>query len=181
MSRIGKMPVDIPAGVTVKIGQENLVQVKGPKGTLENKFHPNMLIKIEGNSIIVERQTEEKLDRSLHGLTRSLIFNMVEGVTKGYEKKLEIAGVGYRASKNGNTLVLNIGFSHPIEIEEPEGITIEVPAANQIIVKGIDKQLVGESAAIIRSKRKPEPYKGKGIKYSGELIRRKEGKSGSKK
>jgi large subunit ribosomal protein L6 len=181
MSRIGKKPVAIPDGVNVTLSNGNVVQVKGPKGSLENKFHPNISIKIEDNNIIVERSSDEKFDRSLHGLTRTLIFNMIEGVTKGFEKTLEINGVGYRAAKQGNKLVLNLGYSHPIEMEEPEGITVEVPAANRIIVKGADKQAVGEFAAKIRSKRKPEPYKGKGIKYSDEVIRRKEGKSGSGK
>lgn len=178
MSRIGKKPVEIPSGVTVTLTGNNELQVKGPKGTLVKKFHPNMSIKVESNIVTVERSTDDKFDRALHGLTRSLIFNMVEGVTKGYEKTLEINGVGYRASKSGNKLVLNLGYSHSIEMPEPQGITVEVPAANKIVIKGYDKQAVGEFAAKVRSKRKPEPYKGKGIKYADEVIRRKEGKSG---
>lgn len=180
MSRIGKKPVVIPAGVDVKIGDGNVVEVKGPKGTLTNTLHNEMIIKIEGNEIIVERPSDNKKHRALHGLTRSLINNMVVGVTEGYQKNLEINGVGYRASKSGNKLVLNLGYSHPIELVEPEGVTVEVPAQNKISVKGIDKQAVGEFAAIIRSKRKPEPYKGKGIKYDTEVVRRKEGKTGAK-
>ncbi|NLM11597.1 MAG: 50S ribosomal protein L6 [Clostridiaceae bacterium] len=180
MSRVGKMPVVIPAGVEVKIdGQE--VNVKGPKGTLTQVFHPDMIIEKEDNQIIIKRPSELKKHKALHGLTRSLINNMIIGVTEGYEKKLEINGVGYRAQKQGKKLNLTLGLSHPVEIEEPEGITIEVPAPTQIIVKGIDKQLVGEIAAKIREKRPPEPYKGKGIKYSDEVIIRKEGKAGVKK
>lgn len=178
MSRIGKKPVSIPAGVTVTLEAGNTLTVKGPKGTLTEQFHSNMIIKVEDNAIVVERPTDDKFDRSLHGLTRSLIFNMVEGVTNGFSKALEINGVGYRASKSGNTLVLNVGYSHPVEMPEPAGITVEVPAQNQIIVKGTNKQAVGEFAAKIRSKRPPEPYKGKGIKYVSETIRRKEGKTG---
>ncbi len=178
MSRIFKKPVIIPAGVNLTLHAENGLQVKGPKGTLNNKFHPNISVKIEKNNIIVERSSDDKFDRALHGLTRALISNMIDGVTKGFEKTLEINGVGYRASKAGNKLVLNLGYSHSIEMVEPEGITVEVPTANKIIIKGANKQVVGEFAAKIRSKRKPEPYKGKGIKYSDEVIRRKEGKSG---
>lgn len=180
MSRIGKLPVVIPAGVDVKLsGQE--VTVKGPKGTLTQIFHPDMVIEREGNEIVVKRPSDLKKHKALHGLTRSLINNMVIGVTEGYSKTLEINGVGYRAQKQGNKLLLTLGLSHPVEMEEPEGITIEVPAQNQIIVKGADKQAVGEVAAKIREKRLPEPYKGKGIKYSTEVILRKEGKTGAKK
>jgi len=180
MSRVGKLPVVIPAGVDVKInGQE--VTVKGPKGTLTQVFHPDMKIEKEENHIIVKRPSDLKKHKALHGLTRTLINNMVVGVTQGYEKKLEINGVGYRAQKQGKKLILNLGYSHPVEIEEPAGITIDVPAQNQIIVKGIDKQLVGQIAAVIRSKRPPEPYIGKGIKYVDEVILRKEGKTGAKK
>lgn len=180
MSRIGKLPVEIPAGVDVKLnGQE--VTVKGPKGTLTQVFHPDMIIEREGNVIVVKRPSDQKKHKALHGLTRSLIKNMVVGVTDGYSKTLEINGVGYRAQKQGKKLLLTLGLSHPIEIEEPAGITIEVLAQNQIIVKGIDKQAVGEIAAKIREKRPPEPYKGKGIKYSDEVILRKEGKTGAKK
>jgi len=171
------MPVEIPAGVDVKInGQE--VTVKGPKGTLVETFHKNMTIKKEGNTLIVTRPNDEKENRALHGLTRSLLNNMVVGVTQGFEKQLEIVGVGYRAQKQGKKLVLTLGYSHPVEIEEPAGITIEVPSPDKIIVKGADKQAVGELAAKIRAKRPPEPYKGKGIRYAGEVIVRKEGKTG---
>ncbi|NLX76958.1 MAG: 50S ribosomal protein L6 [Clostridiaceae bacterium] len=180
MSRVGNMPVVIPSGVEVKMNGHEIT-VKGPKGTLTQVFHPDMIIEKEGNNIIVKRPSELKKHKALHGLTRSLINNMVVGVTQGYEKKLEINGVGYRAQKQGKKLNLTLGLSHPVEIEEPDGITIEVPAPNQIIVKGIDKQLVGEIAAKIREKRPPEPYKGKGIKYVDEVIIRKEGKAGVKK
>jgi len=179
MSRIGRMPIEIPAGVDVKLDGNNIT-VKGPKGTLSSSFHKNMIIEKEGNTIIVKRPDDEKENRALHGLTRSLINNMVIGVTKGFEKSLEIVGVGFRAQKQGKKLILNLGFSHPVEIEEPNGITIEVPSPNNIIVKGADKQLVGEVAAQIRKKRPPEPYKGKGIKYSDEVVIRKEGKAGAK-
>ena len=180
MSRIGRMPVTVPAGVEVKISDDNVVSVKGPKGNLTQNLSNDMKIKMDKGIITVERPTENKKHKALHGLTRTLINNMILGVTQGYEKTLEINGVGYRASKNGKKLVLNLGYSHPVEMEEPDGITFEVPAPNRIIVKGIDKQAVGEYAAIIRSKREPEPYKGKGIKYSYETIRRKEGKTGAK-
>lgn len=180
MSRIGRMPVVIPAGVEVKVTENNEVQVKGPKGTLTQQLSGEMKITVEGGQIIVERPSEDKRHKSLHGLTRTLINNMVVGVTQGYEKNLEINGVGYRASKSGKKLVLNLGYSHPVEMEEPEGVTVEVPAQNKIVVKGIDKQAVGEFAAKIRSKRAPEPYKGKGIKYDNEVIKRKEGKTGGK-
>ncbi|NLY78306.1 MAG: 50S ribosomal protein L6 [Tissierellia bacterium] len=178
MSRIGLKPIVIPSGVEVKINEGNLVEVKGPKGSLKTQLDPKMDIKIEDNQLIVSRPNETKKYKSLHGLTRTLIFNMIEGVTQGYEKKLEIVGTGYRAQKQGKKLVLNLGYSHPIELEEPEGIQIEVPAANQIIVKGIDKQLVGNVAAKIRDFRRPEPYKGKGVKYADEVVRRKAGKTG---
>ena len=180
MSRIGRMPVVVPAGVEVKISGNNEVSVKGPKGSLMQKLSGEMIIKNEGGSITVERPSENKNHKALHGLTRTLINNMVVGVTQGYEKSLDINGVGYRASKSGKKLVLSLGYSHPVEMEEPEGVTVEVPAQNKIIVKGIDKQAVGEFAAKIRSKREPEPYKGKGIKYSDEVVRRKEGKTGGK-
>ncbi|HHW30178.1 MAG TPA: 50S ribosomal protein L6 [Clostridiaceae bacterium] len=179
MSRIGKMPINIPQGVTVNVDR-NIVTVKGQKGTLTKEFHKDMIIKVENGVIYVNRPSDNKLHRSLHGLTRTLINNMVEGVTKGFEKVLEINGVGYRAQKQGNKLVLTLGYSHPVEMVEPEGITVEVPAPNKIIVKGSDKQAVGQFAAQIRAKREPEVYKGKGIKYDYEVIRRKEGKAGAK-
>jgi len=178
MSRIGLKPIEIPNGVEVKVNDDNLVEVKGPKGSLKEQFDPNMDIKIEGNVLVVSRPNELKKNKSLHGLTRTLIANMIEGVTNGYSKKLEIVGTGYRAQKQGKKLVLNLGYSHPIEMEDPEGIEVEVPAQTQIIVKGINKQLVGNYAAKIRDLRKPEPYKGKGIKYADEVIRRKVGKTG---
>ncbi len=181
MSRIGKMPIDVPAGVDVKIGESNFVTVKGPKGTLEKALHKDMLIKQEGNVIVIERPSEDKIHRAMHGLTRTLLNNMIVGVTEGYSKELEVNGVGYRAQKQGKKLVLNLGYSHPVEMDEPEMITFEVPGPNQIIVRGIDKQAVGQIAAEIREKRPPEPYKGKGIKYADEHIRRKEGKTGAKK
>ena len=180
MSRIGRLPVEIPAGVDVKLNG-NEVTVKGPKGTLTQVFHPDMVIEREGNEILIKRKTEQKKDKALHGLTRSLLKNMVVGVTEGFSKTLEINGVGYRAQKQGNKLILTLGYSHPVEMVEPAGITIDVPAQNQIIVKGIDKQAVGEVAAKIREKRPPEPYKGKGVKYANEVILRKEGKTGAKK
>lgn len=181
MSRIGKQPVAIPAGVEVTLSPDNVVKVKGPNGVMEEKFSRSITIKIEDGHILVSRSTDNKNDRALHGLTRALINNMVDGVTKGFEKTLEINGVGYRASKSGNVLVLNVGYSHPVNMPEPEGITVEVPNANKIIVKGANKQAVGEFAAKIRIQRPPEPYKGKGIKYVDEVIRRKEGKSAGKK
>lgn len=180
MSRIGKLPIEIPQGVEVKVDKDNQVTVKSKNGTLTKTMHKDMIIKVQDGVITVERSSESKMNKSLHGLTRSLVFNMVEGVTKGFEKTLEINGVGYRAQKQGKKLVLTLGYSHPVEIEEPEDLTFDVPAANRIIVKGIDKQKVGEYAAIIRSKRKPEVYKGKGIKYANEVIRLKEGKTGAK-
>ena len=178
MSRIGRLPINIPSGVTVKIDNGNFVTVKGPKGTLTQTFHPDMTIEQEENTLLVKRPTNNKKHRALHGLTRSLLKNMVVGVTEGFSKKLEINGVGYRAQKQGKKLVLTVGYSHPVEMEEPDGITYEVPDANTIIVKGIDKQLVGEMAKI-RFTRPPEPYQGKGIKYADEVIIRKEGKAGS--
>ncbi len=181
MSRIGKLPITIPAGVDVKIGADNEVTVKGAKATLTRKLHPNMIIKSENGVITVERPNEEKMNKALHGLTRTLINNMVIGVTEGFKKELEINGVGYRAQLQGKTLALSLGYSHPVEYVAPEGITIEVPAPNKIIVSGANKEVVGETAAKIREYRLPEPYKGKGIKYIDEVIRRKEGKAGGKK
>ena len=180
MSRIGRQPIQGPKGVDIKIEANNLVTVKGPKGTLVKELHKDMVIALEGDVLTVTRPSEEKLHKSLHGLTRTLINNMVVGVTNGFEKGLDINGVGYRAAKQGKKLVLTLGYSHPVEMDEPAGLTFEVPAQNKIIVKGIDKQLVGEYAAKIRSKREPEVYKGKGIKYETEVIRRKEGKTGGK-
>ncbi len=178
MSRIGRMPITVPAGVTVTVGENNYVTVKGPKGTLEQQLCPRMSIAQNGSEIVVTRPTDEKEDRSLHGLTRALLNNMVVGVTTGYSKKLEVVGVGYKVAKQGNKLVLNLGYSHPINVEEPADIKIETPDANTIIVSGADKQAVGQLAAVIRSKRPPEPYHGKGVKYSDEHIRRKAGKTG---
>ena len=180
MSRIGRMPIAIPAGVTVDIAENNKVTVKGPKGTLERVLPQEMEIKLDGDTIVVTRPNDLKKMKSLHGLTRTLINNMVIGVTNGYEKVLEVNGVGYRAAKAGKKLTLSLGYSHPVEMEDPEGITVEVPNQTELVVKGIDKQLVGNYAAKIRDWRKPEPYKGKGIKYAGEYIRRKEGKTGKK-
>ncbi len=181
MSRIGKMAITVPAGVDVTIADGNIVTVKGPKGTLTSTFHHAMIIKQEGNVINVCRPDDSHENKSLHGLTRTLLNNMVVGVDKGFSKELEVNGVGYRASKEGNKLVLNIGYSHPVNMEEPEGVSVEVPSPNKVIVTGTDKQKVGQFAANIRSKRPPEPYKGKGIKYATEVIRRKEGKAGGKK
>jgi large subunit ribosomal protein L6 len=180
MSRIGVKPITVPAGVEVSISDNNIVTVKGPKGVLTKEFNNELKISKEENTITVERPTNKKEHRSLHGLTRTLIDNMVVGVTTGYEKKLELVGVGYRAQKQGKKLVMNLGYSHPVEMEDPEGITVEAPNQTELLVKGIDKQLVGNYAAKIRDWRKPEPYKGKGIKYAGEVIRRKEGKTGKK-
>ena len=179
MSRIGRMPIAIPAGVTVEIAENNKVTVKGPKGTLERVLVPEMEIKVEGAEIVVTRPNDLKRMKSLHGLTRTLINNMVVGVTAGYEKKLEVNGVGYRAAKAGKKLTLSLGYSHPVEMEDPEGIE-SVVEGNVITVKGIDKEKVGQYAAEIRDKRRPEPYKGKGIKYADETIRRKVGKTGKK-
>lgn len=180
MSRIGRMPIAIPAGVTVTIAENNHVTVKGPKGTLERALPLEMTIKQEGDDIVVSRPNDLKKNKSLHGLTRTLIHNMVVGVTEGYEKVLEVNGVGYRAAKQGNKLVLSLGYSRPVEMVDPEGITSVLDGQNIIKVQGIDKEKVGQYAAEIRSKRKPEPYKGKGIKYSTEVIRRKVGKTGKK-
>ena len=179
MSRIGKMPIAIPAGVTVEVAENNKVTVKGPKGTLERVFPAEMQFEQNDGQIEVKRPDDQKKTRALHGLSRSLLNNMVVGVTDGYEKKLEVNGVGYRAAKNGKKLTLTLGYSHPVELEDPEGIETVVDG-NAIIVKGIDKEKVGQFAAIIREKRAPEPYKGKGIKYSDEVIRRKVGKTGKK-
>lgn len=176
MSRIGKKPISVPAGVDVKI-DGTTVTVKGPKGTLVETFNKDMIIKLEGNEVIVERPTEDKLHKSLHGLTRTLIHNMIEGVTNGYSKTLEIEGVGYRATKQGTNVVMNLGFSHQVTVPETADIKLDVPNPNTIVVNGIDKQKVGQYAAEIREKRPPEPYKGKGIRYQGEHIIRKEGKA----
>ena len=179
MSRIGKLPVAIPAGVEVKLEEGNVITVKGPKGTLTRKLVDDLDIKVEGSEVIVTRPSDLKRYKSLHGLTRTLIFNMVEGVTNGYTKELEINGVGYRAAKAGKKLTLTLGYSHPVEMEDPEGIETKVDG-NKITVSGIDKEKVGQFAAEIRTKRPPEPYKGKGIKYTTEVIRRKVGKTGKK-
>ena len=181
MSRIGKLPVAVPAGVEVKIGEENLLTVKGPKGTLERKLSADMHIAMEDGQIVVTRPNDLKRNKALHGLTRTLIFNMIVGVTQGYEKTLEINGVGYRASKEGKNLVMVLGYSHKVVMPEIENISIEVPGPNKIIISGPDKQVVGQFAAKVREKRKPEPYKGKGIKYVDEVIIRKEGKAGKGK
>ena len=181
MSRIGRMPITVPAGVTVTIADGNVVTVKGPKGELTRALRTEMTIKMEGDTITVSRPNDEKLNRSLHGLTRTLLNNMIVGVTTGFKKELDVNGVGYRVQKEGKKLVMNLGFSHPVIVEETEDVQLEAPAANKIIVSGIDNQKVGQIAAEIRGKRPPEPYKGKGIKYSDEVIRRKEGKTGGKK
>ena len=178
MSRIGRLPVQIPAGVTVTIDAGNVVTVKGPLGTLTEALSPRMIIEQDANVLTVKRPTDEKEDRSLHGLTRTLISNMVEGVSKGYQKQLEIIGVGYRVALQGGKLTCNLGHSHPIYFEETADIKFEVPNPNTIIVKGINKQIVGQMAAVIRSKRPPEPYHGKGVRYTGEYVRRKAGKTG---
>ncbi len=179
MSRIGNKPITVPEGVEVKLDDMHLT-VKGPKGTLEREIHKNMTVSIDGNIITVTRPNDEAENRSLHGLTRTLIHNMIEGVLNEYKKELQIVGVGYRAQLQGKKLVMNLGYSHPVEMEAPEGITFEVPNANTIIVRGIDKEVVGQTAAVVRTKRPPEVYHGKGIKYSDEHIRRKEGKAGKK-
>jgi len=181
MSRIGRAPITVPAGVEITLGDNNVVTVKGAKGTLTQQFHPNMAIAMEGNVVTVTRPNDLKENRSLHGLTRTLISNMIVGVTEGYKKTLEVNGVGYRVALEGNKLVMNLGYSHQVIMEAPAGITVEVPNPNQIIISGYDKQLVGQFAANVREKRPPEPYKGKGIKYSDEVIRRKVGKTGAKK
>ena len=179
MSRIGNKPITVPEGVEVTL-DNNTITVKGPKGTLVKELHPNMKVVLENNSITVSRPDDEPANRSLHGLTRTLINNMVVGVKEEFKRELEINGVGYRAQKQGNKLVMNLGYSHPVEMDAPEGITFDVPNQNQIIVRGIDKELVGQTAAVIRTKRPPEVYRGKGIKYVEEVIRRKEGKAGKK-
>ena len=179
MSRIGNKPITVPESVEVKIDGQK-VTVKGPKGTLEREIHENMKVNLEDKILTVVRPDDQPKNRSLHGLTRTLINNMIEGTLNGFERKLEINGVGYRAQKQGNKLVMNLGYSHPVEMDAPEGITFDVPNQNEIIVKGIDKEVVGQTAAVIRSKRPPEVYRGKGIKYAEEVIRRKEGKAGKK-
>ena len=181
MSRIGRMPITVPAGVTVTVAEGNVVTVKGPKGELTRALSAEMNINQEGNVITVTRPSDEKAHRSLHGLTRTLLNNMIIGVTDGYKKELDVNGVGYRVAKDGKNLVMNIGFSHQVIVPEIEGITIEVPGPNKIIISGCDKQAVGQFAAEVREKRPPEPYKGKGIKYVDEVIRRKVGKTGGKK
>ena len=180
MSRIGRMPIAIPAGVTVEVAENNKVTVRGPKGTLERVLPSEMDIKVEGETVVVSRPNDLKKMKSLHGLTRTLINNMVIGVTQGFEKVLEVNGVGYRAAKQGKILNLSLGYSHPVEMEDPEGLEVVVEGQNKIIVKGIDKEKVGQYASEIRDKRRPEPYKGKGIKYADETIRRKVGKTGKK-
>ena len=178
MSRIGRQPISIPAGVDITVEAGNLVTVKGPKGTATQQLHSNMIIKVEGSTAIVERPNDEAENRSLHGLTRTLLNNMIVGVTEGYSKQLEIVGVGYRAQKSGKTLTLTLGHSHPITFEDGNGVTFEAPQPNIVIVKGTDKQVVGQVAAQVREKRPPEPYLGKGVKYANERIRRKAGKAG---
>ena len=181
MSRIGRMPITVPAGVEVKIGEGNVVTAKGPKGELTKTMNQDMIIEQNGSEILVKRPDDQPINRSLHGLTRSLIANMVEGVEKGFSKTLDVNGVGYRVEKKGSDLVMNLGFSHQVIVSEIPGITIDVPNPNQIVISGPDKQQVGQFAAEVREKRPPEPYKGKGIKYSDEVIRRKVGKTGAKK
>ena len=181
MSRIGRAPITIPAGVEIKVEDNNVVTVKGPKGTLTKQFNANMAIAMDNGVVTVSRPNDAKENRALHGLTRTLINNMVVGVTTGYKKELDVNGVGYRVAKEGNKLVMNLGYSHQVIMEEKDGITIDVPGPNKIIINGCDKQLVGQFAAEVREKRPPEPYKGKGIKYVDEVIRRKAGKTGAKK
>ena len=176
MSRIGKQPIEIPSGVELSVDTDNVVTVTGPRGTLTQVIHPNIRVVVDGGVARVERPDDEGFNRGLHGLSRSLLANMVEGVTKGFEKRLEIQGVGYRASLKGNDLELNVGYSHPVTIKPRTGVTFEVPAPTQVVVKGTDKQMVGQTAAEIRKIRPPEPYKGKGIRYEGEFVRRKVGK-----
>ena len=181
MSRIGRAPITVPAGVEISIADNNVVTVKGPKGTLTQQFSANMAIALNNGVLTVSRPNDLKENRALHGLTRTLINNMIVGVTEGFKKELDVNGVGYRVAKEGNTLVMNLGFSHQVTMEEKDGITIEVPGPNKIIINGCDKQMVGQFAAEVREKRPPEPYKGKGIKYVDEVIRRKAGKTGGKK
>ena len=181
MSRIGRAPITVPAGVEIKIEDNNVVTVKGPKGTLTQQFNANMAIALDNGVVTVTRPNDAKENRALHGLTRTLINNMVVGVTEGFKKELDVNGVGYRVAKEGNKLVMNLGFSHQVTMEEKDGISIEVPGPNKIIISGCDKQIVGQFAAEVREKRPPEPYKGKGIKYVDEVIRRKVGKTGGKK
>ena len=181
MSRIGRAPIAIPAGVEINVADNNVVTVKGPKGTLTQQFNANMAIALENGVLTVARPNDAKENRALHGLTRTLINNMIVGVTQGYKKELDVNGVGYRVAKEGNKLVMNLGFSHQVIVEEKDGITIEVPGPNKIVILGCDKQAVGQFAAEVREKRPPEPYKGKGIKYADEVIRRKAGKTGAKK
>ena len=181
MSRIGRMPISLPSNVEVTVGEGNLVTVKGPKGTLTQKLSEKMTLTREDNVIHVTRPNDEKENRALHGLTRALLHNMVVGVSEGFKKELEINGVGYRAAKEGKELVMNLGYSHPVKVPEIDGITIDVPAPNKVVISGPDKQKVGQFAAEVREKRPPEPYKGKGIKYVDEVIRRKVGKTGAKK
>ena len=181
MSRIGRMPITVPAGVEVTIAEGNVVTVKGPKGTLTQTMRPEMIIKQDGNVLTVARPNDERAFRSMHGLVRTLLHNMVVGVDQGFAKNLEVKGVGYRAQKDGKKLVMNLGYSHQVIVEEIDGIEIEVPAPDKITIKGIDKQVVGQFAANVRAKRPPEPYKGKGIRYANEVVRLKEGKTGGKK
>ena len=181
MSRIGRMPITLPAGVDFTVDAGNVITVKGPKGTMTQAFSEKMNIAQEGNVVTVTRPNDEKTNRSLHGLTRTLVANMVTGVTEGFKKELDVNGVGYKVAKEGNKLVMNIGFSHQVIVEEEDGISIDVPTPNKIVISGIDKQHVGQFAAEVREKRPPDPYKGKGIKYADEVIRRKEGKTGAKK
>ena len=178
MSRIGRKPIAIPAGVEVKVDENNLVTVKGPKGTLTQAIHPNMKVDVEGAVVTVSRPDDEKLNRSLHGLSRTLVANMVEGVVNGFKKELDVVGVGYRVQKDGNKLVMNLGYSHQVIMPEIEGISIDCPTPNKIVISGPDKQKVGQFAAEVREKRPPEPYKQKGIRYTGEVVRKKEGKAG---
>ena len=181
MSRIGRMPITVPAGVEVTIAENNVVTVKGPKGTLVQALRPEMILEQDGSTIHVKRPSDDKLHCALHGMTRALLHNMVVGVSEGFKKELDVNGVGYRVAKEGNKLVMNLGFSHQVIVEEVEGIKIEAPTPNKIIISGCDKQQVGQFAAEVREKRPPEPYKGKGIKYTDEVIRRKAGKTGAKK
>ena len=181
MSRIGRMPITVPAGVEVTIAENNVVTVKGPKGTLVQALRPEMILEQDGNVIHVKRPSDDKAHCALHGMTRALLHNMVVGVSEGFKKELEINGVGYRASKEGKNLVMNLGYSHQVIVPEIDGITIDVPSANKVVISGPDKQKVGQFAAEVREKRPPEPYKGKGIKYVDEVIRRKVGKTGAKK